>query len=94
MPAPSLDRVVTRAHHSGDMASERLAKVLALASDLPPDERAELARQLARTLPPSTGDRSDFIDLGDEVTRRLDAIEQGTAEWTPIGRSPQGAADT
>ncbi len=72
------------------MGSERFAKVLALASDLPADERAELARQLVRTLPASTGDRSEFMDLGDEITRRLDAIEQGTAEWVATERWPRG----
>ncbi len=53
------------------MPSERLARVLALAAELPQEERVELARELVRSLP-------DEFDV--EIERRLDEIDDETAE--------------
>ena len=53
------------------MPSDRLAKVLALAAELPDAERIELTRELLRSLPD---------DFDEEIERRLDEVDDGSAE--------------
>jgi len=47
---PLLDEVTARAHDER-MPSARFAEALKIAAELPEEERAELARELVRTLP-------------------------------------------
>ena len=60
------------------MPSDRLAKVLKLAEDLPEDERVELARELLRGLPDDVDELDDDLDR-DELRRRIAAVQIGTA---------------
>lgn len=52
-------------------------KVLADALELPADERADIAAQLLRSLPPP--DNRTEAELKDEIVRRAREIEAGTA---------------
>jgi putative addiction module component (TIGR02574 family) len=58
------------------MLSRRYADALKLAADLPKQERAELVRELVRSLP------EDFDDFDREIERRLDEIDDGKARLT------------
>jgi len=71
-------------HHAHDLAmpSDRLAKVLKLAEELPEDERVELARELLRGLPGDIDDLEDDLDR-DELRRRIAAVQDGTATLIP-----------
>jgi putative addiction module component (TIGR02574 family) len=64
------------------MSSDRLAKVLKLAEELPEDERVELARELLRTLPDDVEELEDDLDR-DELRRRIAAVQNGTAKLIP-----------
>jgi putative addiction module component (TIGR02574 family) len=74
--ARSLDNQQARAHDVG-MPSNRFGEALKLASDLPDEERAELARELIRSLPES------FDAFDSEIERRLDEVDEGTAKLIP-----------
>jgi hypothetical protein len=71
---PFLDRVTTRAHHER-MPSARFSEALKIAAELPEEERAELARELVRTLPEDLeleDDESGFsVEWQTEIRRRL-----------------------
>jgi hypothetical protein len=71
---PLLDKVTTRAHDER-MPSARFAEALKIAAELPEEERAELARELVRTLPEDLeleDDESGFsAEWQAEVRRRL-----------------------
>jgi hypothetical protein len=71
---PFLDKVTTRAHDEC-MPSARFAEALKLAAELPEEERAELARELVRTLPEDLeleDDESGFSEEWQaEIRRRL-----------------------
>jgi putative addiction module component (TIGR02574 family) len=69
----ALDRHANRAHLEG-MPSKRFADALKLAVELPEQERAELVRELVRSLP------EDFDEFDREIERRLDEVDGGTAE--------------
>jgi putative addiction module component (TIGR02574 family) len=60
--------------HDLAMPSRRYVEALKLAADLPEEERAELVRELVRSLP------EDFDDFDHEIERRLDEIDDGTAK--------------
>jgi len=60
------------------MRSDRLAKVLKLAEELPENERVELARELLRALPDDIDDLDDDLDR-DELRRRIAAVQNGSA---------------
>lgn len=64
------------------MPSDRLAKVLKLAEELPQDERVELARELLRGLPEDVDELDDDLDR-DELRRRIAAVQNGTATLIP-----------
>jgi putative addiction module component (TIGR02574 family) len=64
------------------MPSDRLAKVLKLAEELPQDERVELARELLRGLPDDVDEPDDDLDR-DELRRRIAAVQNGTATLIP-----------
>jgi len=64
------------------MPSDRLAKVLKLAEELPEEERVELARELLRGLPDDVDELDDDIDR-DELRRRIAAVQNGTATLIP-----------
>ena len=68
--------------HDLAMPSERLAKVLKLAEELPDDERVELARELLRTMPDDIDELDDDLDR-DELRRRIAAVQNGTATLIP-----------
>jgi putative addiction module component (TIGR02574 family) len=68
--------------HDPAMPSERLAKVLKLAEELPDDERVELARELLRTMPDDIDELDDDLDR-DELRRRIAAVQNGTATLIP-----------
>ena len=69
--------------HDLAMPSERLAKVLKLAEELPDDERVELARELLRTMPDDIDELEDDLDR-DELRRRIAAVRDGTATLIPL----------
>jgi putative addiction module component (TIGR02574 family) len=64
------------------MASDRLAKILQLAEELPEEERVELARELLRGLPDDFDELDDDLDR-DELRRRIAAVKNGTATLIP-----------
>ena len=64
------------------MPSDRLARVLKLAEELPQDERVELARELLRGLPEDVDELDDGLDA-DELRRRIAAVQDGTATLIP-----------
>jgi putative addiction module component (TIGR02574 family) len=64
------------------MPSDRLAKVLKLAEELPEDERVELARELLRGLPEDVDELDDDLDR-DELRQRIAAVQNGTATLIP-----------
>lgn len=64
------------------MPSDRLAKILKLAEELPEDERVELARELLRTLPDDVDELEDDLDR-EELRRRIAAVQNGTATLIP-----------
>jgi putative addiction module component (TIGR02574 family) len=57
------------------MGSERVRKVLALAEQLEPEERAELADELWNSLPVHLRGENDGAD--EEIARRLDEVHSG-----------------
>jgi len=64
------------------MPTERVRKLLAEAAELPTEERAELAHELARTLPEEYD--GDELDLDyDELDRRMESVRNGTAVLVP-----------
>ena len=71
---PLLDKVTARAHDER-MPSARFAEALKIAAELPEEERAELARELVRTLPEDLeleDDESGFSEQWQaEIRRRL-----------------------
>lgn len=71
---PFLDKVTTRAHDQR-VPSTRFAEALKIAAELPEEERAELARELVRTLPEDLeleDDESGFSEEWQaEIRRRL-----------------------
>jgi putative addiction module component (TIGR02574 family) len=64
------------------MPSDRLAKVLKLAEELPEGERMELAREILRTLPQEVDELDDDLDR-EELRRRIAAVQGGTATLVP-----------
>lgn len=64
------------------MPSDRLARVLKLAEELPEDERVELARELLRGLPDDVDELDDDLHR-DELRRRVAAVQDGTAMLIP-----------
>jgi putative addiction module component (TIGR02574 family) len=64
------------------MPSDRLAKVLKLAEELPEEERVELAREILRGLPDDVDELEDDLDR-DELRRRIAAVQNGTATLIP-----------
>jgi hypothetical protein len=56
------------------MPSERFGEALKLAGELPDAERAELARELIRSLPES------YDAFDSEIERRLDEVDNSTAK--------------
>jgi len=64
------------------MPSDRLAKLLKLAEELPEDERVELARELLRGLTDDVDELEDDLDR-DELRRRIAAVQDGTATLIP-----------
>jgi putative addiction module component (TIGR02574 family) len=64
------------------MPSDRVAKVLKLAEELPEDERVELAREILRGLPEDVDELEDDVDR-DELRRRIAAVKDGTATLIP-----------
>jgi putative addiction module component (TIGR02574 family) len=76
-----LDRSVLAAHDPS-VATDRVRKLLALAAELPTEERAELVHELARTLP-ETYDADD-LDLDyEELDRRMESVREGMATLVP-----------
>ena len=65
-----------------NMPSDRLAKVLKLAEELPEDERLALARELLRALPEDIDELDDDLDR-DELRRRSAAVQDGSATLVP-----------
>jgi Putative addiction module component len=59
------------------MPSDRFGEALKLAAELPDEERAELARELIRSLPDS------FDDFDSEIERRLDEVDNCSAKLIP-----------
>jgi hypothetical protein len=68
------------AHH-WHMPSERLAKVLKLAEELPEEERVELARELVRHLPDEA--LAELEIEYDELDRRMESVRDGSATLVP-----------
>jgi putative addiction module component (TIGR02574 family) len=64
------------------MPSDRLAKVLKLAGELPEDERVELTRELLRAMPDDVDELDDDLDR-DELRRRIAAVQSGAATLVP-----------
>jgi len=60
------------------MGSERMRKVLALAEQLEPEERAELADELWSTLPETLRDEDALAH--EEIERRLDDVHGGRVD--------------
>jgi putative addiction module component (TIGR02574 family) len=77
----ALDRSAAGGHDPA-MPSDRLAKVLKLAEELPEDERVELAREILRGLPDGVDELEDDLDR-DELRRRIAAVQNGTATLIP-----------
>ena len=77
----ALDRSPPCAHDPA-MPSDRLAKLLKLAEELPEDERVELARELLRGLTDDVDELEDDLDR-DELRRRIAAVQDGTATLIP-----------
>ncbi len=73
---PLLDNLKARAHDVG-VPSSRFGEALKLAVELSDEERAELARELIRSLPES------FDDFDSEIERRLDEVDHNTAKVIP-----------
>ena len=71
---PLLDKVTTRAHDE-HMRSARFAEALKIAAELSEEERAELARELVRTLPEDLeledGESGFSEEWQAEIRRRL-----------------------
>lgn len=62
--------------------SEPVRKLLAEATELPTEERAELLCELARTMPADFD--GDDLDLDyEDLDRRMDGVRDGTAELIP-----------
>jgi hypothetical protein len=60
------------------MPSDRVAKLLELAEELPEDERVALTCELLRGLPVDVDELDDHLDR-DELRRRIAAVQNGTA---------------
>ena len=64
------------------MSSERVARVLKLATDLGEDERAELAEELWNTLPSELSP-----EWRAEIEQRLGQMRSAEARGEPVGRA-------
>ncbi len=65
------------------MLSDRVAKVLKLAEELPDEERVVLARELLRTLPEELDELDDDGVDRTELRRRIADVQSGTATLIP-----------
>jgi putative addiction module component (TIGR02574 family) len=64
------------------MPTDRVRKLIAEATELPTEERAELLHALARTMPEDFD--TDDLDLDDaELDRRMAEVRDGTATLVP-----------